>query len=118
MREHAVPEQEHAERERRRRKDGGEACEAAGRKLGTFADRGDRRHSRCAESGTQAGEQRDERPDQEAHDDRPGLEDRRRARQVESGRGEDRLESLREQESEEEARQRAEDSDHERLDDD
>ena len=112
VREDAVPEHEHC-----RGEEGRPARESTRWQLGTLADGRDRGHPRGPKRRPQTGDERDHRADDEADDDGPGREDRSGRRQVDPDCDEHRVQSLREREPQEEPGDRAEDPDHERLDD-
>ena len=58
------------------------------------AQRLHRRHARRADGRDDRGEQRDDQPDQERHDDRAGLDDAARVRQVDPERLEERVQQV------------------------
>ena len=77
----------------------------------------DRRHPRRAQGRREPGDQRDQRPDEQRDDDRPGGEDRVRLGQVEVERHEQLVQTDREAEAREQPDHGREQADDERLDD-
>ena len=96
---------------------GREARERRARQLRALADGRDRRHARRTQGRREPGEQRDQGPDEQRDDDRPGGEDGLRLRQVEVERDEELVQPDREPEPGEQSDDRREQADHQRLQD-
>ncbi len=77
-----IDEQRESGHGQQRRADGPVLAEPPRRQLSAFAHGRDRRHSRRAEGGAEAREDRDEDPDENCHDDRPRVQDETVVRQV------------------------------------
>ena len=92
-----------------------EEREAARRQLGALTDGRDRRHAGGTDRRADRREERDQRPDDEAHHDRSGREHRGALRQVDPDRGHELVEADGEAEAEEEAGDGRERADDQRL---